>query len=563
MATKMVLRKQTGHICNECKMSFKAKELLIEHYEICPATKLACKPNEMRVKVPVSGNLIKTSQCEASSELGSLLLNESINIQQVRDEGHLQPREVIETDCATSQKSDTLSENAYPNRVTETVEEVVKLNPDGDEAGIIPENYVLLQDQSGEQIVASLVDVTNVEGFFENDVCAFEVIEEVVDGNPEKMELLSQTEAKNDTKHSNVAYSDCMKKVNKKRRLNSGSSGACEVTSSSSNSNCNNPSVYSLCLAAEMASSMETVQAAKSLLGMSLQQGEVETDDSGNVKMVSILRKKPEPMAHMPIKRDLVINNHPSVGIKRELDHHGPMTSTPALNVISKISFLQSLNNRIIGKETEGADFSALITTPVACDTKVKVEAEGDNVFVQTPVDRKVTKLNFNILKSNSANVGPVGPRLAGERSKSTFLSPNATRAVYPSPVGNQTNVFRARQALPSNLQFGHDVATMPVTNEVEVITEVVKCETPSFKNNLQGRQYVIQVPTSVSAITNTSPMSTQVTEEKKNMYVCGLCNKAFEDCEILKLHVEKHIGMERQNSSKMKNSEDKLSGVF
>ena len=547
-------------------MSFKAKELLIEHYEICPATKVVCRPNEMRVKVPVSSNLVKTPQCQVSSELGSLLVNESINIpqQQVRDEGHLQSKEVIETDVATSQKSDNVSENIYPNRVIETDEEVVKLNPGGDEAGVIPENYVLLQDQSGEQVVASLVDVTNVEGFFENDVCAFEVIEEVVDGNPEKVDLLPQTETKNDIKHSNVAYSsECMKKLNKKRRLNSGSSGACEVTSSSSNSNCNNPSVYSLCLAAEMASSMETVQAAKSLLGMSLQQGDVETDDSGNVKMVSILRKKPEPIAQMPLKKDLVINNHPSVGIKRELDHHGPMTSTPALNVISKISFLQSLNNRIIGKETEGADFSALITTPVACDTKVKVEAEGDNVFVQTPTDRKVTRLNFNILKSNSANIGPVGPRLAGERSKSTFLTPNATRAVYPSQVSNQTNVFRARQALPSHLAFGHDASLMPVTNEVEVIAEVVKCETPSFKNNLQGRQYVVQMPTSVSSITITPPLSTQVTEEKKNMYVCGLCNKAFEDCEILKLHVEKHIGMERQNSSKMKNSEDKLSGVL
>lgn len=324
MASKMVLRRQTGHICTECKESFRAKELLLEHYELVHPTKhnIYLKSSDSKIKL--------NSSSEANNE----------------------------------------------DDVTDSTTPPVQAAHDDD----TEKQEGVLRDEEEEEEVMREIKVEAVEELERDDevpvvddgICAFEVIEEVVDGNEVLQEVMTETGSK---------------KLLRRRR-----------STPMKDPSHNNQSVYSLCLAAEIASSMEQVQAAQSLLGMSQKEIE-EGAEGGDEKMAALLSKKQADNNIIENKTDKHTDNNDN---KKE--------KACNINLASKISFLQSLNKRITsgGKQSNESKLSSLITAPLNNTTSTNTPLSPLN---NTALKMVGGKLTGDTLKDEDLNITIGGNR--------------------------------------------------------------------------------------------------------------------------------------------------------
>ena len=329
MASKMVLRRQTGHICSECKESFRAKEMLLEHYE-------QFHPSKYNASIKVTDSKIKSNP-----SMHSDISVETAEGNNLTENNGPKSEEVLE-----NFKSEQIDEIELPGTDVNAQSE-----------HIMPEIKVeITEEELGEEVIVENAHVN--QAVFDDGICAFEVIEEIVDGNEIGDKNLQEVILGTD----NSPEQDANGKRIVRKRKNSNIKDP-----KTPSNNCNKQSVYSLCLAAEIASSMEQVQAAQSLLGMSQKEIE-EGAEGGNEKMAALLRKK---VAETGGKEKLdkskqvfvEVNSEKKEGIQK-------VVTTPAnvsnINLASKISFLQSLNKRIISgqKHSEG-NLSSLITSPL------------------------------------------------------------------------------------------------------------------------------------------------------------------------------------------------------
>ena len=246
-------------------------------------------------------------------------------------------------------------------------------------------------------------------------------------------------------------------------------------------------SVFSLCLAAELASRdrEETEMAAKSLMDIGMKDPSAVVEEDG-VKMVSILKSnwKIEAPA-VPAVPDVVLVEPESTVIATTEEK--PQELGGLKNIKSGINFLQSLNNKITKRSSIDDAVTDKSVTPATTTSMFRKR-------VLFTAERKPKPDDSNSVK---------------------------TESVVPPP-----RVVREIQNSSGGLE---SVGSIQINANSKAVEKV--------KNKLGNKMPA----TDQNAVKEEQRDSNEKISKDFKFFVCGLCSQGFHDCDALKEHIDGH----------------------